>query len=495
MFTASDQVSVLPGGATRQNGYVWEQAGLGILVIIMAGLLAFPAVRKDVTASDGSLIMTAVAVAIGVVSAVLLGIAGRLTLHRRAEWISAALALYSVTVVPFTTVRTIFERVGLTTPSLLVADWMVIGLLALAIRPPRIVGGLACWALAGCGLMLTLATGGIAQQAHSSLARAALTATVCSLAVVLAVNTFLERDGLLRPIGLGLLVIAATNLYGIAVGVPTSEPKLAFLASRLFGLMLVLGASVQLTQRALGELRATCDEHQTELEVQAAHLKRMACETAERHHELRNGLASLAQSYQLLDKSLDADEAAALGRAATSELSRLEAMLEIPHVDVRPAGYPVVPVLVDLVVLHRSAGRDVELEVNGFEVDELEVDEWLRASGSPEVLAQVVTNLLANCERHASGSQVRIRVSGDQDRVFVEVSDNGPGVPPGLRQVAMERGVRGDRTGGSGLGLHICAKLLKAQGGALRMLDARPGDTGCTVLVELPSVLDYPRSA
>jgi two-component system OmpR family sensor kinase len=226
----------------------------------------------------------------------------------------------------------------------------------------------------------------------------------------------------------------------------------------------------------------------------------MACETAERHHELRNGLASVAQACQLLDKLLDADEAAALGRAATSELSRLEAMLEIPHVDARPAGYPVVPVLVDLVVLHRSAGRDVELEVDGFEVDELEVeelevDEWLRASGSPEVLAQVVTNLLANCERHASGSQVRIRVSGDQDRVFVEVSDNGPGVPPGLRQVAMERGVRGDRTGGSGLGLHICAKLLKAQGGALRMLDSRPGDTGCTVLVELPSVLDYPRSA
>jgi two-component system, OmpR family, sensor kinase len=485
VFAASDHVSVLPGAATRQNGIAREQAGLGILVIIVAGLLAFPAVRKHVTASsDGSLIMTAVAVAIGVASAVLLDIAGRLTLHRRAVWISAALALYSVTVVPFTTVGTIFERVGLTTPSLLVAEWIVIGLLALAIRPPRIVGGSAGWALAGFGLILTLATGEVAQLPHSTLARAAPAATVCSLAAVLIVNTFLERNGSLRPIGLGLLMIAATHLYGIAVSVPTSEPKLAFLTSRLFGLVLVLSASVQLTQRAWRELRAKCDEQQTELEVQATHLKRMACETAERNHELRNGLASLAQAHRLLDESPDADDAAQLGRAATSELSRLEAMLEISHADARPAGYPVAPILVDLVALHQSAGHDVELEV----------DERLRASGLPEVLAQVVTNLLVNCERHASGSQVRIRASGDQDRVLIEVADSGPGVPPELRQVVMERGVRCGRTGGSGLGLHICAKLLNAQGGALRMLDSRSGDTGCTMLVELPSVLDDPRS-
>lgn len=93
MCTASGHVAVLPGAATRQNGVTREHAGRGMLVIIVAGLLTFPAVRQHATASDGSLIMTAVSVAIGVASAVLLDIAGRLMLHRRAVWISASLAL------------------------------------------------------------------------------------------------------------------------------------------------------------------------------------------------------------------------------------------------------------------------------------------------------------------------------------------------------------------------------------------------------------------
>ncbi|MGH3523660.1 MAG: sensor histidine kinase, partial [Mycobacterium sp.] len=309
-------------------------------------------------------------------------------------------------------------------------------------------------------------------------------ATVCSLAAVLAVNSFLERDGLLRPMTLGLLVIAAAHLYGAAGRVPTSEPNVTFSAIRLLGLVLVLGASVQLAQRAWREMRATCDEQQMELEVRAAHLERMEYETAEHHHELRNGLASLAQSHRLLGKSLDADDAERLRRAVASELSRLERMLKLSVADTRPVDYLVAPILMDLVTLHRSAGRDVKLEV----------DERLRASGSPEILAQIVTNLLANCERHAGGSPVRIRASGDQDRVLIEVADRGPGIPPGLGQVTAEDCVPHARTGGSGFGLRICAKLIDAQGGALRIRDSRPGNTGCTVLVELPSALEFPQS-
>ncbi|MGI8817077.1 MAG: ATP-binding protein [Pseudonocardia sp.] len=54
------------------------------------------------------------------------------------------------------------------------------------------------------------------------------------------------------------------------------------------------------------------------------------------------------------------------------------------------------------------------------------------ADGSPTVLKQVLSNVLANCVRHAPGSPVRVQVGLRRDRIRLRVSDFGPGVPAGL---------------------------------------------------------------
>lgn len=99
------------------------------------------------------------------------------------------------------------------------------------------------------------------------------------------------------------------------------------------------------------------------------------------------------------------------------------------------------------------------------------------------MLAQVVSNLLANCDRHAHGTAVVIRAFRRGDRAVVEVADDGPGIPPDVAEAVLRRGVRQGSGAGEGLGLHISRQLVEGVGGALRVLAA---ERGCVVEVELP---------
>jgi two-component system OmpR family sensor kinase len=201
--------------------------------------------------------------------------------------------------------------------------------------------------------------------------------------------------------------------------------------------------------------------------------------TAERDHELRNGLAGLAGATSLVAGSCSDPER--LGTVVASELSRLDVLLQAPVVGAPPAtpatAFAVAPVLRGLVTLRASSGMDVRLEV--------EPD--LRALGSSVTLAQVVTNLLANAERHAPGSPVYITAARRGHRVTVRVRDFGPGLPPGVEDAVFGYGVRDQTRGGDGLGLHVCHRLLTTEDGTITAHSPGPGEPGCLVVVELPA--------
>ncbi len=107
-------------------------------------------------------------------------------------------------------------------------------------------------------------------------------------------------------------------------------------------------------------------------------------------------------------------------------------------------------------------------------------------------LRQVAANLLSNAQVHTPpGTAVRVRVVAEGDRARLEVSDDGPGLPPDVAERVFERFFRVDKarsrsTGGAGLGLSIVAAIAQAHGGSAR-LDATAGNgTGATFVVDLP---------
>jgi signal transduction histidine kinase len=95
----------------------------------------------------------------------------------------------------------------------------------------------------------------------------------------------------------------------------------------------------------------------------------------------------------------------------------------------------------------------------------------LRAVGTPGAVAQVLATLIENSLMHGAGTvALHTRVTGNQ--AVVEVSDDGPGVPPDLGARVFERAVSGRNS--TGLGLAVARDLAEADGGRLELLQQRP---------------------
>ncbi|MCH1865460.1 ATP-binding protein [Nocardioides sp. CFH 31398] len=115
-------------------------------------------------------------------------------------------------------------------------------------------------------------------------------------------------------------------------------------------------------------------------------------------------------------------------------------------------------------------------------------------SAHPEMLRQLLTNLLGNAVKYVEpGVTPRIAVTARRvgDRVEVEVEDNGIGIPESERTRVFERLHRAHaddgRFGGTGLGLAICRTVVLRHGGHI---ECRPAAGGGTVLAfDLPAAV------
>lgn len=106
-----------------------------------------------------------------------------------------------------------------------------------------------------------------------------------------------------------------------------------------------------------------------------------------------------------------------------------------------------------------------------------------------ELMRRVVENLLSNAMKHTPVSgRVRVVISSTQDKACISVHDEGPGVPPERRaRIFAPYSAYAVRSAGAeswGLGLAFCRLAVEAQGGAIRIEDARPH--GSVFIVELP---------
>ncbi|HEU4323889.1 MAG TPA: ATP-binding protein [Roseiflexaceae bacterium] len=115
-------------------------------------------------------------------------------------------------------------------------------------------------------------------------------------------------------------------------------------------------------------------------------------------------------------------------------------------------------------------------------------DELPLINGDMRLLRRVLLNLISNAIKHTpAGTTITLRASacetpGGQPCVTLEVADNGPGVPPALRERIFEQYVgSGGESGGqrsTGLGLTFCRLAVEAHGGTIELADQpQPGAT------------------
>ncbi len=225
---------------------------------------------------------------------------------------------------------------------------------------------------------------------------------------------------------------------------------------------------------------------------QAATTQRSFLENAA--HQLRTPLANLRIQVELLARAPASDQAIArLGESISRTIRLANQLLALARAE---SGHPVAPQFrpVDLASL----------------VDDL-VDEWVRAAdrkaidlgfdrreawmlGEPFLLRELIANLLDNAIGYTQpGGHVTVRCGPRDGRVFIEVEDNGPGIPAAERERALDRFYRvpGSAGSGSGLGLAIANDIVKAHGGTLD-LGEPPGRAGTLVRIEFMETAQRP---
>jgi two-component system sensor histidine kinase KdpD len=120
--------------------------------------------------------------------------------------------------------------------------------------------------------------------------------------------------------------------------------------------------------------------------------------------------------------------------------------------------------------------------------------EILQAHVDPVLIEQALVHLLENALKYSpADSTIELRASGSPGEVLIEISDRGPGIPPGEEQRIFEKFVRlpdGKRASGSGLGLSVCRAILRAHGGSV-LAENRLGG-GATFRMRLPVTLTPP---
>jgi two-component system sensor histidine kinase FlrB len=106
--------------------------------------------------------------------------------------------------------------------------------------------------------------------------------------------------------------------------------------------------------------------------------------------------------------------------------------------------------------------------------------------GNREALVGAVLNLVTNALQ-AAGPAARVtiesRVTGQMAEI--RVLDNGPGVPPGLRQRIFEPFFT-SRVEGTGLGLAVVRSVAVAHGGEVRVEGLEDGGRGACFVLKLP---------
>lgn len=215
---------------------------------------------------------------------------------------------------------------------------------------------------------------------------------------------------------------------------------------------------------------------------------------ADASHELRTPLTSIrgyAELTRLHGGQLPADVVHAIGRieSETARMTELvEDLLLLARLDEgrELAALPVDlrQVLAEAVGDAQAAGPDHSWEVRSSDAPTIVIGDEAR-------LRQVITNLLANARVHTpEGTHVVATVTRDGDDAVITVTDDGPGIEPGLVGSLFERFARGDssrsrRAGSTGLGLAIVRAVVEAHRGTVEV-SSEPGSTRFTV--RLPAV-------
>lgn len=204
-------------------------------------------------------------------------------------------------------------------------------------------------------------------------------------------------------------------------------------------------------------------------------------------HQLKTPVAALELSYELLqDESLTEKERQEFLERSGRELKRLAQLVEtlsnlsrletgMIHLSLKEAGLKETLIRAVNGIYVKAEKKQIEIELADFEEVKLVHDvKWT---------AEAICNVLDNAVKYSPAkTKIQIRVTPLVSYVFIEVKDEGIGIPKCEYPDIFKRFYRGkadavEREEGAGVGLYLARKILEEQGGSIKAVQAPGGGT------------------
>ena len=212
-------------------------------------------------------------------------------------------------------------------------------------------------------------------------------------------------------------------------------------------------------------------------------------------HDLRSPLTAVMGYVELLDRvgPINEQQRIFIQRVQVSLQNITSLINELLDLGKIEAGFDTYRELVDFGALVRFVADELRLKAEE-KTQRLNITiepNLPTLLASPPRLQQVTENLIGNAIKYTPvGGRVDVHVFQEEQQVILQVSDNGPGIPPADQPYIFDKFYRAsnvpDDVPGSGLGLAIVKSIVEAHDGRV-WVESFPGE-GTTFTVVLPAI-------
>ena len=122
----------------------------------------------------------------------------------------------------------------------------------------------------------------------------------------------------------------------------------------------------------------------------------------------------------------------------------------------------VVEIAVAAVKIHPD-GQNVFITVGTFPLAEADI----AARDLPSSLYNLLLNACQAATRSTHVPEVKVHLTAVDERIYVTILDNGPGIPASIRRTLFDPFVTAEKPNGTGLGITLARRIAEEHGGSV----------------------------
>jgi signal transduction histidine kinase len=122
-------------------------------------------------------------------------------------------------------------------------------------------------------------------------------------------------------------------------------------------------------------------------------------------------------------------------------------------------------------------GQKVSITVGKFPSAEVDMD----AGNLEGAIYNLLLNACQAATRSARVPEVNVQLREADERIYITILDNGPGIPASIRRTLFDPFVTAGKPNGTGLGLTLARRIAEEHGGSVRLVESNAGRTVFTL--------------